>query len=200
MSHSLGAAAGRRAVFLDRDGTINVEKEYLHRIEDWEWIPGAVEAIRLVNQMGYLAIVITNQAGIARNYYDEAAVHTLHGKVDTLLSAEGAKIDAYYYCPHHPQHGVVRECQCRKPAPGMLLAAQREYDIDLAESWMIGDKQIDVEAARRAGVTPILVMTGYGAEAQKSLAPGVVCEPDILSAVRYIAKYGDRQSGVRAVV
>jgi len=187
------------AVFLDRDGTINVEKEYLHRAEDWEWIPGAIEAIRLINEMGYLAIVVTNQAGIARKYYDEAAVQALHRQVDAWLDAENAKIDAYYYCPHHPQYGDVRDCQCRKPAPGMLVAAQQDFNIDLENSWMIGDKLIDVEAARQVGITPILVETGYGMEERKRLAPGIICKPDVLSAVREIAESRRRQLSATGV-
>lgn len=131
---------GRAAIFLDRDGTINVEKGYLYRFEDWEWILGAVEVIQRINLMGYLAIVVTNQAGIARGYYDAEAVHELHTKVDCLLERVGANIDRYYFCPHHPDHGEFRRCTCRKPEP-----------------WLIGDKLSDIEAGLRAGVSPILV-------------------------------------------
>ena len=175
------------AIFLDRDGTLNVEKEYLHRIEDWEWIPGAVEAIRLINDMGYLAIVVTNQAGVARGLYTEADVLSLHSKVDDMLRLASAKIDAYYYCPHHPDHGDHRLCQCRKPEPGMLLAAQRHWDIDLEKSYMIGDKAIDMEAGARVGASPILVMTGYGKEEQKKEnLKDVKFHADVLSAVQFI--------------
>jgi D-glycero-D-manno-heptose 1,7-bisphosphate phosphatase len=176
----------RPAVFLDRDGTINVEKEYLHRIEDWEWVPGAIEAIRRINDMGYLVIVVTNQAGVARGYYDEAQLHALHAAVDGLLDVTGAHIDAYYYCPHHPEFGEIRDCQCRKPAPGMLLAAQRDFGIDLSRSFMVGDKAIDVEAGQRAGVSPVLVMTGYGKEEQRKLPDGIGRAPDVLGAVELI--------------
>jgi D-glycero-D-manno-heptose 1,7-bisphosphate phosphatase len=181
-----GANELKPAVFLDRDGTLNVEKEYLHRIEDWEWIPGAVEAIRKINRMGWLAIVVTNQAGVARGYYAEGDVRALHGKVDNMLAAEGAHIDGYYYCPHHAEYGETRNCACRKPAPGMLLAAQRDFGIDLSHSYMIGDKALDVEAALRAGVTPVLVMTGYGAGEQSKLPEGTKCAPDVLGAVEMI--------------
>lgn len=176
----------RSAIFLDRDGTVNVEKDYLHRIEDWEWIPGAIEAIRLINQMGYLAIVVTNQAGVARNYYDENAILLLHAQVDKWLKEQGAKIDAYYYCPHHPQFGDEGPCSCRKPEPGMLYAAQHEFDIDLKRSWLIGDKLSDVEAALVAGVAPVLVMTGYGKQERGSVPSGVAVESDILSAIHRI--------------
>lgn len=177
----------RPAVFLDRDGTINVEKEYLYRIEDWEWIPGAIEAIRRINEMNHLVIVVTNQAGIARGYYDEAAVHKLHSQIDELLTVEGARIDAYYFCPHHPQFGKdIIDCQCRKPAPGMLLAAQRDHDIDLSRSWMIGDKLLDIIAAQKAGVSPIMVMTGYGREEQSKLSQDIPCKSDLLGAIKII--------------
>lgn len=176
----------RAAVFLDRDGTLNVEVGYLNQFEDWEWIPGAVEAIRRINQMGYLAIVVTNQAGIARGYYDAPDMHELHRRVNRLLAQAGARIDAYYFCPHHPDHGEVRSCACRKPEPGMLLQARREFDIDLAGSWLIGDKLSDVEAGLRAGVSPILVLTGYGAQERGRVAPDIPCEADVLAAVRRI--------------
>lgn len=176
----------RPAVFLDRDGTLNVEKEYLHRIEDWEWIPGAVEAVRMINQMGYLAIVVTNQAGVARGYYNEHNIDVLHRRVDKILEVEGARIDAYYYCPHHPEHGDVRNCDCRKPAPGMLFAAQRDFDIDLTRSFMIGDKAIDVAAGVAAGVTPVMVMTGYGVVESSLVGGAFYRASDINSACQLI--------------
>lgn len=189
------------AIFLDRDGTLNIEKEYLHRIEDWEWIPGAVEAIRLINGMGYLAIVVTNQAGVARGYYTDADVLSLHSKVDNMLRLAGAKIDAYYYCPHHPEHGDHRSCHCRKPEPGMLLAAQRDWNLDLKKSYMIGDKAIDVEAGLRARVSPILVLTGYGKEEQKKVdLKAVNLQADVLSAVHHIQHQLARRSDKSDVV
>ena len=174
------------AVFLDRDGTLNVEKGYLYRFEDWEWICGAVEAIRRINALGYLAIVVTNQAGIARGYYQEDDVQNLHQQVSTLLAGENAHIDAYYYCPHHPQFGILRDCACRKPKVGMLIQAQQDLDINLTDSWIIGDKVSDIEAGRQAGVSSILVMTGYGVEESKKAPTGTFCVPDILAAVRRI--------------
>jgi D-glycero-D-manno-heptose 1,7-bisphosphate phosphatase len=176
----------RRAVFLDRDGTLNVEKEYLHRAEDWEWIPGAIEAIRLLNQAGFVVIVTTNQSGVARGYYNEQAVRDLHASVDRWLKAEGARVDGYYYCPHHPQYGVVRDCDCRKPAPGLLLAAAREHDIDLANSYVVGDKASDVDAARAVGAVPILVATGYGEAERAKVDANLPFMPDVLAAVQHI--------------
>ncbi|HEY6872495.1 MAG TPA: D-glycero-beta-D-manno-heptose 1,7-bisphosphate 7-phosphatase [Geobacteraceae bacterium] len=182
-------AARRRAVFLDRDGTINVEKEYLHRTEEFAFIPGAPEAIRLLKEAGYLVIVVTNQSGIGRGYYDEAAVHRLHRYMDGELARFGAAVDGYYLCPHHPLHGTGhyrRECGCRKPLPGMLLEAAGDFTVDLAGSWIVGDKLADVEAGLAAGCRPLLVRTGYGEEESARLPAGVPVYGDLLAAVRAI--------------
>lgn len=152
----------QRAFFLDRDGTINVEKNYLFKVEDWEWTPRAIDAIKLINNAGYLAIVVSNQAGIARGYYTDNDVQTLHVEVDRMLAKFDAKIDAYYYCPHHPEFGNPRNCHCRKPHPGMFLQAQADFKIDFDRSYMIGDKLIDAQAAINVGIKPALVRTGYG--------------------------------------
>lgn len=176
----------RPAVFIDRDGTLNVEKNYLHKWEDWEWIPGAVEAIQRLNAAGYLVIVVTNQAGIARGYYTEADVLELHQRVDEDLKKQGGRIDGYYYCPHHPEYGEVRDCSCRKPEPGMLLQAAREHDIDLPRSFMIGDKAADIEAGLAVGATPILVLTGYGEMERAEVPPVTFIARDIASAVSWI--------------
>ncbi|HQT46611.1 MAG TPA: D-glycero-beta-D-manno-heptose 1,7-bisphosphate 7-phosphatase [Acidocella sp.] len=176
----------RRAVFLDRDGTLNVEKHYLYRSGDWEWIAGAPEAIREINEMGWLAVVVTNQSGVARAYYTEADVTALHRHVDQLLAAAGAHIDGYYICPHHPEAGASEGCDCRKPEPGMLLRAADELGIDLGASYMVGDKAIDIEAAQRAGVTPMLVRTGYGAAQSSTLPASILRAADVLAAVRMI--------------
>ena len=144
-----------RAIFFDRDGTLNVDVDYLHDPADFVWIEGAIEAIRWANAHGYLVIVVTNQSGIARGYYDEDAVHHLHDWMNAELAAHGAHIDAFYYCPHHAE-GVLsvyaRSCDCRKPAPGMILRAIAEHDIAPAAAWMFGDAQSDVAAAEAAGV------------------------------------------------
>lgn len=159
------------AVFLDRDGTINVEKNYLSRVEDWEWISGAEDAITQLNKAGFLVVVVSNQAGIARGFYTAEDVHVLHGHVSAELIQKGGKIDAYYFCPHHPEHGEIRTCECRKPSPNMLLEAARALNINLAKSWMLGDKAIDIQAGQLAGVSTILVRTGYG-EAEFGKASG----------------------------
>ena len=158
-------AGKRRAVFLDRDGTINVEKDYLHKTEDFEFIPGAPEAIKQLKDAGFLIIVVSNQSGIGRGYFDEQAVEVLHRHIQSELTAYGTSIDAFYFCPHHPEKGVGDykvDCGCRKGAPGMLLQAAKEHDIALQQSFMIGDKLVDIEAGERAGCESILVLTGYG--------------------------------------
>jgi D-glycero-D-manno-heptose 1,7-bisphosphate phosphatase len=181
----------KRAVFLDRDGTINEEKEYLHRPEDFEFIPGAPQAIRLLNEAGFLVVVVTNQSGVARGYYDEAAVERLHLYMDQELARFGARVDAYYFCPHHPKHGsgaYLLECACRKPLPGMLVQAADDLAVDLKRSWIIGDKLADVEAGLRAGCQPLLVRTGYGAGEEARLPREVAAHDDILAAARAIVR------------
>lgn len=178
----------KKAVFLDRDGTINVEKEYLYKPEEFEFTPGAVEAIRLLNLAGYLVIVVTNQSGVARGYYTEADVVRLHQYIDGLLQAAGARVDAWYYCPHHTA-GMLpydQACDCRKPLPGMLQQAAAEHAIDLSCSWMVGDKVADIAAGRSAGCRTVLVLTGYGAVDRLKLPVGQLCCPDLLSAARMV--------------
>ncbi len=140
----------RPAAFLDRDGVLNVDRGYTHQIGQLEWIPGAIEAVRLVNDAGFYAFVVTNQSGVARGLYDEAAVVRIHAHMQDVLMRGGAHIDAFYYCPHHPD-GTIRElaiqCRCRKPMPGMLEQAARDWPVDLGRSFLIGDKDHDVAAA-----------------------------------------------------
>jgi D-glycero-D-manno-heptose 1,7-bisphosphate phosphatase len=144
------AGVRRPAAFLDRDGVLNVDRGYTHKPEQLEWIDGAPEAVRLLNEAGYYVLVITNQSGIARGFYDEAAVKSLHLHMQDGLAARGAHVDAFYYCPHHPE-GTVKSfairCRCRKPKPGMLEQAAREWPIDLGSSFLIGDKDDDIAAA-----------------------------------------------------
>jgi len=176
----------RRAVFLDRDGTINVEKDYLYRIEDFEFVPGAPEAIRLLNEAGLFVVVVTNQSGVARGYYNEADVEALHAHIAAELAAVGAHVDAWLYCPHHPagngRYAVA--CRCRKPLPGMLLEAAGKYRIDLAASVMVGDKRADLEAGAAAGCRSILVRSGYGAAEESSVPAGVSVFDDLLCAAQ----------------
>jgi len=163
-----------RAVFLDRDGTINREVDYLSQPEQLELLPGAAQAIALLNQAQIPVVVVTNQAGVARGFFTLEQVHAVHHRLDELLAADDAHIDHYYICPHHPTPGIALlpvECDCRKPKPGLLLQAARELNLDLSGSVMIGDKLVDIEAGRAAGCATILVRTGYGAEQEPQLDP-----------------------------
>lgn len=154
----------RWAVFLDRDGTINDEVEYLDCPEGLRLIPGAVQAIRLLNQAGIAAILVTNQAGVGRGYFPETKVREIHAQLTRQLAAYGVHLDAIYYCPHHPDDG----CDCRKPKPGMLKRAAEEQGLDLGRSFTVGDKVSDLEAGHRVGCRTVLVLTGYGTEAREA--------------------------------
>ncbi|GFO60422.1 D,D-heptose 1,7-bisphosphate phosphatase [Geomonas silvestris] len=184
-----------RAVFLDRDGTINVEVEYLSQAADFQLIPGVPWALKCLKDAGYLLVVVTNQSGIARGYYDEAALADIHEHMHRDLASFGASLDACYFCPHHPEHGTGdnrTDCGCRKPLPGMLQQAAEDLDIDLAASFMIGDKLGDIEAGIAAGCTPMLVLTGYGNHEVAKLPEGVAVFPDLQAAAEAILKL-DRQ-------
>jgi D-glycero-D-manno-heptose 1,7-bisphosphate phosphatase len=180
---------GKRAVFLDRDGTINEEKEYLYRAEDFVFIPGAVEGITRLKGAGYLVVVVTNQSGIGRGYYSEADLKKLHSHMEGELAKAGTCLDGYYFCPHHPDQGLgpyAVHCDCRKPLPGMLRKAARDLGIDLTSSWMVGDKLADVTAGRAAGCRSILVRTGYGAAEAGEIPAGVPVVENLLAAAGLI--------------
>ena len=156
---------GRRAIIMDRDGTVCDEVGYVNHVDRVRLLPRSAEAIRRANEAGFQTVVVTNQAGVARGYFAESLVDEVHDRVRELLAAEGARVDGIYYYPHHPDVGAEpyrRRCDCRKPKPGMLLRARDEMGIDLEASFMIGDSVRDIEAGRRAGATPLLVLTGYG--------------------------------------
>ncbi len=140
-----------KAVFLDRDGVINIEKNYVYKIEDFEFMPGIFDLCRKYQQEGYLIFIITNQAGIARGYYTEKQFLILTDWMIKELKKQDITITKVYFCPHHPD--FTGECECRKPNPGMILQAAKEFDIDLSESILIGDKESDIEAGKRAGVS-----------------------------------------------
>lgn len=178
----------KRAVFLDRDGTINVEKEYLYLAQDFEFIPGVPEAIRLLNQADVMVVVVTNQSGVARGFYTEDDVENLHRHIARELERAGAHVDVWLYCPHHPsgRGSYALPCDCRKPLPGMLHKAARSYDIELEHSTMIGDKLADIEAGQAAGCRTILVRTGYGTDEEQHAGPHTVVCDDLLSAVKYL--------------
>ena len=156
----------QKALFLDRDGTINKYVGFLRDIDDFELLPGVAEAVKLINASGYLAIVVTNQPVIARGEVTAPQLQEIHNKMETLLGAEGAYLDAIYYCPHHPHKGYEGEipelkidCDCRKPKPGLLLKAAEEFNVDLSLSWMIGDGENDIKAGKAAGCRTALIGT-----------------------------------------
>lgn len=161
----------QRAIFLDRDGTINKYVGFLRNIDDFELEDGAVEAIKLINNSGYLAIVVTNQPVIARGEVSLEELHEIHNKMETLLGLEGAYLDAIYFCPHHPHKGYEGErpeykieCQCRKPKPGMLMKAAKDFNIDLSASWMIGDGETDVQCGKNGGCHTAAIKGDFGAD------------------------------------
>ena len=156
-------ATKRPAVFFDRDGTLNVDTGYLHEQEKLQWMPEAQKAVKYVNDRGYLAIVITNQSGVARGMFGEEAVKALHAYMNESLGKIGAHLDALYYCPHHPEAAVPsyrQDCDCRKPKRGLIEQACRDFDIDLGHSLMVGDSPRDVECGRGAGVKGVLYEGG----------------------------------------
>jgi len=140
----------KKALFLDRDGVVNVEKEYLYKIEDFEFIDGIFDLCQHYQQLGYMIFVVTNQSGIARKYYTERDFHLLTEWMVQEFEKRNITIDKVYHCPHHPQ--INKKCNCRKPEPGMILAAKEEFNLDLENSLMIGDKESDIQAALNAGI------------------------------------------------
>jgi len=163
-----------KAVFLDRDGTIIEEVGYLSDPEGVALVHGAAEALARLRDSGFKLIVVTNQSGIARGYFSEAEMHKVHDALDLVLASKGVKLDAYYFCPHHPSHGEVRDCTCRKPGTGMPERAAMELGVDLSSSFFVGDKSSDVELGINAGGRSVLVLTGFGSEEEMVLdAKGV---------------------------
>ena len=158
------------AVFLDRDGVINEEVNYLIHPKDLRLIPGAARAVRSFNERSIPVIVVTNQAGVARGYYKESQITPLHEELSRLLGKEGAHVDRYYYCPHHPDgKGEYKKiCDCRKPMPGLLLQAAKEMGLDLTRCAIVGDKASDIGAGHAVGAKSVLVMTGYGEKEWKT--------------------------------
>lgn len=152
-------------VFLDRDGTITEEVGYVNHVSRLRLLPGAAEGIRLLNDAGVPVFLATNQAGVARGYFDEALLKRVLARLEEMLAGLGAHLDALYYCPHHPKAGEPpwrADCGCRKPKPGMLLKGAAEFGLDLKRSWVVGDKISDTGFARNAGARSAMVLTGYG--------------------------------------
>lgn len=161
------SARMRQAVFLDRDGTINEDVGYISQPEDVAMIPRAAEAIKRLNQAGLAVIVVTNQSGLARGYFGEGEMHAVQAEVERRLAEHGAHLDGFYFCPHLPEGDVeylAIECDCRKPSSGMLIKAAQEHGVDLAGSFMVGDRLSDVACGKAVGARSIMVATGYDAD------------------------------------
>ncbi len=169
-----------RGVFLDRDGTINEEVGYLSRVDQFRFIDGAAQAVKLLNASGLKVVVVTNQAGVARGYLSEQTLREIHCRMADLLRARSARLDGIYYCPHHPIEGVGpyrMECNCRKPKPGMLERAATELNIDLSQSFVVGDQITDLETGFAVGCKTVLVRTGYGLRSEEQFV-GRPFQPD----------------------
>lgn len=174
----------RRAIFIDRDGTLSEEVGYVNHLSRFRLFPFAVDAIRLVNRSPFLAVLVTNQAGVARGYFPESLIHEVHAAVARDMAAGGARLDAIYFCPHHPSAGEPpyrQECECRKPRPGLLHRAAADLGVDLARSYMIGDRLGDLELAWSVGAKAVLVRTGYGRGELLHHARAWPRQPDIVA-------------------
>jgi D-glycero-D-manno-heptose 1,7-bisphosphate phosphatase len=189
-------AGKNKAVFLDRDGTINVEVGYLSKPDDLRLIPGAARAVARLNDTGYIVVVVTNQSGVARGYFTEEDVHRVNQRMIEMLGPLGARIDGIYYCPHHPESGdetYRKECVCRKPNTGMVTRAVEELDIDVSRSFVVGDHVGDVLLGINAGARSIHVLTGHGDhEREKLIENGirpVIFASDLTEAVEYILSH-----------
>ena len=175
---------GRPAVFLDRDGTLSHEVGYVNDLSRFELYPYSVAAVRALNRAGFLAIVATNQAGVARGYYPESLIHEVHDALRARMSEGGARLDGVYVCMHHPSVGEPpyrQECDCRKPRPGMLLRAARELDVELRRSYVIGDREGDLKLAWSVGARAVLVKSGYGRGELRWNAPQWERQPDFVA-------------------
>lgn len=172
------------AIFMDRDGTVSHEVGYLNHASRFRLFPWTVDAVRHINRAGWLAVLVTNQAGVARGYFPESMVHEVHARLRGALEAGGARFDAIYYCPHHPSVGEApyrMDCDCRKPRPGMLRRAEAELQADLARSWVIGDRHGDLQLAWKVGARAALVKTGYGLGEVEYEAPRWPRQPDLVA-------------------
>ena len=184
----------RPAVFLDRDGTINEQMGYVNHISRFQILPGVVEAIRRLNEARIPVVVVTNQSGLARGYFPAELLVAVHEKMITLLAEGGAHVDGIYICPHHPEAKKEEyrvNCECRKPKPGLLLQAAAEMGLDLAHSFVVGDRWSDLKTAKACGALPVLVLTGYGRGDAQYIGPTQEVQPtfvgaDLAEAVQWI--------------
>jgi len=184
----------RPAVFIDRDGTVNEQMGYINHISRFVMLPGAAEAIRLLNMHQYLAIIVSNQSGVARGYYPIGLVDEVHAHMRALMEKEGAFVDGIFFCPHYKRGSVPEysiECDCRKPGTGLIEQASKAFEIEMDNSYVIGDRYSDIELAVRSGMKGILVTTGYGQGDIDYVFPRLSFKPahiarDLLHAVRWI--------------
>ena len=188
----------RPAVFIDRDGTINEQMGYINHVSRFVLIPGTAEGIRLLNRHRYLAIIVSNQSGVARGYFPMELIDRVHAHLNDLLAKEGANIDGIFFCPHYPR-GIVPEysveCDCRKPRTGLVQKACEEFDIDMKNSYVIGDRCSDIELAERSNLQGIMVRTRYGLGDIEYVLPHKPFNPqhiarDLLHAIRWIIEQG----------
>lgn len=185
---------GKAAVFLDRDGTINEQMGYINHTCRFQLLPGAAEAIKKLNDANIPVVVVSNQSGLARGYFPEELLTEVHEKMHTLLAEKGAKVDAIYYCPHHPEAKEERfrkKCNCRKPQPGLILQAAEALQLDPKKSFVVGDRWSDIKTAANCGARSILVRTGYGRGDEQFIGPSQEVQPqkkcdDLLDAVDWI--------------
>ena len=188
----------RPAVFLDRDGTLVEERGYLDRLDLLELFPWTVDAIRLLNRAGFATVVVTNQSAIGRGVIDEPFLHVVHAAIDARLTAGNARMDAYYFCPHHPDAEIEvyrRVCDCRKPGPGMIQRACRDLQLDVSRSVMVGDRWLDVACGRSAGARTVLVRTGHGGHEEGRPRDGLTADVilnNLMEAVGWILRTSPR--------
>jgi D-glycero-D-manno-heptose 1,7-bisphosphate phosphatase len=178
-------------VFLDRDGTLIEEVGYLDRLDRIRVFPYSVDAVRLLNRAGLVVIVATNQAGIARGFFDEAFVEATHRSLADTLAAGGARVDGFYFCPHHPEAGTGayrQACDCRKPQPGLLRRAAADHQIDLTRSFVVGDRKHDIGAGTSVGAQGVLVRTGYGDRVERSGHGAAAVADNLMGAVSWILR------------
>jgi D-glycero-D-manno-heptose 1,7-bisphosphate phosphatase len=174
----------RAAIFVDRDGTLADEVGYVNDVTRFRLFPWSVEAVRLINRSGYLAVMVTNQAGVARGYFPEPAITEVHDRLGAALADGAARLDGVYYCPHHPDAGAApyrQDCDCRKPRPGLLTRAASDLGIDLARSWVVGDRHGDLEVAWAVGARGAMVRTGYGRGELRHHAGAWPRQPDLVA-------------------
>jgi D-glycero-D-manno-heptose 1,7-bisphosphate phosphatase len=186
------------AVFLDRDGTLIDEVGYLDRLERLALFPYSIDAVRLLNRAGFRVVVVTNQAGVAHGMFEEQFVTDTHRYLDEKLAAAGARVDRYYYCPHHPNAAVEAyriKCECRKPGTGMIRNAERELGLDIARSFVVGDRWLDIEMAQASGASGILVLTGYGKTEASRPREGVKADAVVANLIEATAWILRRNAG-----